>query len=241
MSDRIQRGRFITFEGLDGCGKSTQLEKLASVLRAEGIDVLTTREPGGTEIGERIRAVLLDSRTAGLDPMAEMALMFASRAQQLSQVIVPALEGGKWVLCDRFTDSTEAYQGGGRQLGSDAVLQLHEVLCRGMWPDLTILMDSEVEHSVKRARRRNQAAVDGARPDENRFEQESHAFFTRVQQAFQATARREPQRVAMVDARRLAEIVHPEIVRIVRERLLSAGQPAHPIRHDAAGRSDALR
>jgi dTMP kinase len=219
------RGKFITFEGLDGCGKSTQLEKLASVLRAEGIDLLTTREPGGTEIGERIRGVLLDSRTAGLDPMAEMALMFASRAQQLAQVIVPALENGKWVLCDRLTDSTEAYQGGGRQLGSDAVLQLHKVLCRGLWPDLTILMDSDVDHSVKRARRRNKVAVDGAQPDENRFEQESHAFFTRVQEAFRAIARREPQRVAMVDARRPAEVVHPEIVHIVRERLLNLPAP----------------
>jgi dTMP kinase len=219
------RGKFITFEGLDGCGKSTQLEKLASVLRAERIDVLTTREPGGTEIGERIRSVLLDSRTAGLDPMAEMALMFASRAQQIAQVIVPALENGRWVLCDRFTDSTEAYQGGGRQLGSDAVLRLHQVLCRGLWPDLTIQMDSDVEHSVKRARRRNKVAVDGAQPDENRFEKESYEFFTRVQQAFRAIARREPQRVAVVDARRPAEIVHPEIVRIVRERLLDSSDP----------------
>ncbi len=226
MSNQRERGKFITFEGLDGCGKSTQLEKLAAVLRAEGIEVLTTREPGGTEIGERIRAVLLDSRTLGLDPMAEMALMFASRAQQLAQVILPALESGKWVLCDRFTDSTEAYQGGGRKLGSDAVLQLHKVLCRGMWPDLTILMDSDVEHSVQRARRRNKVATDGSQPDENRFEQESHAFFTRVQEGFRAIASREPKRVAVVDARRPAEVVHPEIVRVVRERLL--GRNAGP-------------
>jgi len=235
------RGRFITFEGLDGCGKTTQLEKLAAVLRAEGIDVLTTREPGGTEIGERIRAVLLDSRTAGLDPMAEMALMFASRAQQLAQVIQPALAAGKWVLCDRFTDSTEAYQGAGRQLGSDSVLRLHEVLCRGIWPDLTVLMDSEVEHSVKRARRRNQAAVNSEHADENRFEQESTAFFTRVQQAFRTIAAREPQRVAMVDARRPAEIVHPEIVSIVRNRLLNAAHPARSAQQDLTGSSDALR
>ena len=238
------RGKFITFEGLDGCGKSTQLEKLAVVLRAEGIDVLTTREPGGTEIGERIRAVLLDSRTAGLRPMAEMALMFASRAQQLAQVIEPALEGGKWVLCDRFTDSTEAYQGGGRQLGSDAVLQLHKVLCRGFWPDLTILMDSDVEHSVKRARRRNKVATDGALADENRFEQESYAFFTRVQQAFRAIAQREPQRVAMVDARRPVEVVHPEIVRIVRERLLTgndAAQHTRQVNREGMRSSDAIR
>ena len=110
--------------------------------------MVTTREPGGTEIGERIRAVLLDSRTAGLDAHAEMALMFASRAQQIAQVILPALEAGQWVLCDRFTDSTEAYQGGGRQLGSEAVLRCHEVLCRGLWPDLTILMDTDVSTSV---------------------------------------------------------------------------------------------
>jgi dTMP kinase len=219
----VQRGKFITFEGLDGCGKSTQLEKLAGVLRAEGIEVLTTREPGGTEIGERIRAVLLDSRTGGLDPWAEMALMFASRSQQIAQVIVPALESGRWVLCDRYTDSTEAYQGGGRQLGSESVLRVHEVLCRGLWPDLTILMDSEVDHSVKRARRRNQAAVDGAQPDENRFEQESHAFFSRVRDGFIAIANREPQRVAMVDARRPVEVVHPEIVQVVRLRLMGKG------------------
>src|SRR5215831_6056917 len=222
------RGTFITFEGLDGCGKTTQLEKLATVLRGEGIDVLTTREPGGTEIGERIRTVLLDSRTAGLDPMAEMALMFASRAQQIAQVILPALAGGKWVLCDRYTDSTEAYQGGGRQLGSGAVLQLHKVLCGGLWPVLTILMDSEVDHSVKRARRRNKAAADGAQYDENRFEQESYAFFTRVHDAYMALAKREPQRVALVDARHPAEIVHPQIVEIVRQRLLQSSRVVKP-------------
>src|SRR5271166_1664040 len=189
VAKHASRGRFITFEGLDGCGKTTQVERLAGELRSQGIDVLTTREPGGTDIGERIRAVLLDSRTAGLDPMAEMALMFASRAQQLAQVIEPALESGKWVLCDRFTDSTEAYQGGGRQLGSDSVLQLHKVVCRGIWPELTILMDSDVDHSVKRARRRNKAAVIGTQPDENRFEQESQAFFTRVHEAYLTIAK----------------------------------------------------
>jgi dTMP kinase len=214
-------GKFITFEGLDGCGKSTQLEKLAAVLRVRGIDVVTTREPGGTIIGERIRAVLLDSRTAGLDPHAEMALMFAARAQLIAEVIAPALEDGQWVLCDRFTDSTEAYQGGGRQLGSDAVLQLHRALCRGLWPDLTLLMDSDVSSSVGRARRRNLAASEET-PDENRFEKESYAFFTRVRDAFLEIAKREPQRVALVDARPKLEIVHPQIVRVVFERLMEA-------------------
>ena len=213
------RGKFITFEGLDGCGKTTQLEKLAGVLRQQGIDVVMTREPGGTEIGERIRAVLLDSRTAGLDARAEMALMFASRAQQIAQIILPALEAGQWVLCDRFTDSTEAYQGGGRQLGSEAVLECHKALCRSLWPDLTILMDTEVSASVARARRRNQAAS-ASGSDENRFEKESQAFFTRVRNAYLEIARREPQRVVRVDARPPMEVVHPEIVRVVRERLM---------------------
>lgn len=229
MAKRATRGKFITFEGLDGSGKTTHVEKLAPVLRRDGIDVVTTREPGGTEIGERIRAVLLDSRTAGLDPHAEMALMFASRAQQIAQLILPALEAGQWVLCDRYTDSTEAYQGGGRQLGGTAVLRCHEVLCRGLWPDLTILMDTDVTASVARARRRNKAVAQtaaasstfsGVQSDESRFEQESHAFFTRVRNAFLDIARREPQRVAVVDARPPMEVVHPQIVRIVQERLM---------------------
>ena len=216
VAKRAQRGKFISFEGLDGCGKSTQLEKLAAALRRQGVEVVTTREPGGTAIGERIRAVLLDSRTAGLEPHAEMALMFASRAQLIAEVILPALEAGTWVLCDRFTDSTEAYQGGGRQLGSDAVLRLHELLCGRMWPDLTILMDSEVSSSVKRARRRNRAAEQ----DENRFEKESSAFFDRVHETFLQIARRAPQRVALGDARPPIEKVHEEILRVVRERLM---------------------
>ncbi len=215
VEKRVERGKFITFEGLDGCGKSTQLEKLAAGLRDNKIDVVTTREPGGTVIGERIRAVLLDSRTAGLDPQAEMALMFASRAQLIAEVIEPALKAGKWVVCDRFTDSTEAYQGGGRQLGTQAVLELHRVLCRNLWPDLTILMDSDVNSSVRRARRRNK----DAESDENRFEQESLAFFTRVREGFLAIAQREPQRVVKIDARPPIEAVHEEILRVVKEKL----------------------
>ena len=219
VTTRAPRGKFISFEGLDGCGKSTQLEKLAGALRGQGVDVVTTREPGGSEIGERIRAVLLSSRTAGLDPYAEMALMFASRAQLIAEVILPALEAGKWVLCDRFTDSTEAYQGAGRQLGTEPVLKLHEVLCRGLWPELTILMDSDVSSSVSRARRRNKAAEQ----DENRFEKESGAFFTRVHEAFLEIARRQPGRVVMINARPPIKVVHQEIVRVVRERLVLEG------------------
>src|SRR5215471_16392430 len=133
-----QRGKFITFEGLDGVGKSTQLEKLARWLRGRGIDVVTTPEPGGTAIGQKLRGVLLSSRTLSLSPMAELALMFADRAQHIDELILPALHRGQWVISDRFTDSSEAYQGGGRELGSDIVLQLHKILCGDLRPDLTI-------------------------------------------------------------------------------------------------------
>jgi dTMP kinase len=216
------RGRFITIEGLDGCGKSTQLGRLAEVLRAQGREVVLTREPGGTPAGEKIRGVILDSRTAGLSPRAELALMFAARAQHIDEVILPALEAGRFVLCDRFTDSSEAYQGGGRKLGSAVVLALHRELCHGLQPDLTVLMDSEVEASVTRARRRNLAREGASEQDENRFEQENRAFFQRVHDAYLAIARREPGRVLLVDARRPADVVHPEIVAAVRDRVLKS-------------------
>ncbi len=209
-----RRGLFVTFEGLDGCGKSTQLERLATVLRIRGMPVITTREPGGTASGERIRQLLLDVRTSGLDSRAELALMFASRAQHLREVILPALAAGQVVLCDRFTDSSEAYQGGGRKLGSAVVLELHRLLCDGLQPDLTILMDSDVAASVERARRRNrEKPTDVA--NESRFESENRAFFTRVHNAYLEIAKREPQRVVIVNARGTAEQSHAKIVELV--------------------------
>jgi len=195
------------------------MDKLVQVLRNEGLDVITTREPGGTPIGERIRAVVLDSRTHGLAPLAEVGLMFSSRAQQIYENILPALERGTWVVCDRFTDSSEAYQGGGRQLGSEAILTLHRVLCGNLQPDLTIVMDSDVSASVNRARRRNQQKFDGE-GDENRFEKESRAFFTRVHDKYLEIAEREPKRVALIDARSPMEVTHTKIMRAVRDRLL---------------------
>jgi len=223
-----QRGRFITFEGLDGCGKSTQLEKLASVLRSQGVPVVATREPGGTPTGEKIRHLLLDTGTDALAPLAELALMFASRAQHILEVIQPAMAEGRVVLCDRFTDSSEAYQGGGRKLGSEAVRELHRILCGGLQPDLTVLMDSDVAASVERARRRNKTAKHGrAKPDENRFEQESRAFFGRVRHAYLAIADREPQRVVVVDARGSVQETHQQIVELVRRKLkLAAARTA---------------
>ena len=214
-----ERGKFITFEGLDGVGKSTQLEKLASWLRQRGLDVITTREPGGTALGEKMRAVLLSSRTSGLSPHAELALMFADRAQHVEEQILPALERGRWVLCDRFTDSSEAYQGGGRELGSDLVLELHRSLCHDLQQDLTILMVSDVARTVARARRRNQEQFKRNAEDENRFEKENRAFYERVSAAYAAIAKRAPQRVAEVDAKDAIEKVHDKILRIVEERL----------------------
>jgi dTMP kinase len=217
-----ERGKFITFEGLDGVGKSTQMEKLAVWLRQRGIDVVTTREPGGTALGEKLRAVLLSSRTSGLSPRAELALMFADRAQHIEEQILPALQDGQWVLCDRFTDSSEAYQGGGRELGGDLVLELHRSLCHDLQPDLTILMVSDVARTVARARRRNQEQSKRSEDDENRFEKENRAFYGRVSAAYAAIAKRAPQRVAEVDARDVVEKVHDKIARIVEERLPSA-------------------
>ena len=198
------------------------MEKLAGVLRAQGLSVVVTREPGGTATGEKIRRLLLDTATAGLSPLAELALMFASRAQHIAEVIQPALAQGSIVLCDRFTDSTEAYQGGGRKLGSQPVLALHSILCGDLQPDLTILMDSDVTASVERARRRNKAdtARNGrGRNDENRFEQESRAFFGRVHNAYLAIAARETHRVMLVDARGTANQTHAKIVEIVKRKL----------------------
>jgi dTMP kinase len=216
---------FITFEGLDGSGKSTQSERLAAILRERGSSVVVTREPGGTTTGEKIRQLLLDTRTSGLTPMAELALMFASRAQHIEEVIKPALASGQVVICDRFTDSSEAYQGGGRKLGSKPVLELHRALCGGLQPDLTILMDSDVRASVDRARRRNQFRSKAEAIDENRFEQESRAFFERVRSAYLEIARRELERVFLVDARGTPDQTHAKILKIVDGKLRLSNSP----------------
>lgn len=220
-----RRGKFITFEGLDGTGKSTQMRKLAVVLREAGHRVIETREPGGTPTAEKIRKVLLDSGTAGLAPLAEMALMFASRAQHIAEVIEPELAAGNIVLCDRFTDSTEAYQGSGRRLGSQPVRELHRILCGDLQPDLTLLMDSNPHASVRRARRRNQRASKSSSRshDENRFEQETRSFFGRVREGYLAIAKREPERVAIVDARGTPEQTHQKILEVVSSRMAFTG------------------
>jgi len=218
----MPRGLFITFEGLDGSGKTTQIKRLAAWMQKRGLSPELTRQPGGTATGDRIRALLLDSGSTPVAPMTEMALMFADRAQAIAEVIEPALAAGKIVLCDRFTDSTEAYQGGGRGLGSETVLALHRIVCDNLQPDLTLLLLPSLESSLERARRRNERQMAHEGTDENRFEQEQEAFFRRVWQAYHTIAAREPERVVLIEGNLTIEDVHEQIVEAVAERLVSA-------------------
>jgi dTMP kinase len=222
----MPRGLFVTLEGLDGSGKTTQIRRLAAWMQKRGIDPVMTRQPGGTATGDRIRALLLDSGTAPLAPMTEMALMFADRAQAIAEVIEPALGAGRMVLCDRFTDSTEAYQGGGRQLGSERVLELHRLICGDLKPDLTLLLLPSLDASLARARRRNERTAAQTGQDENRFEQEHGEFFKRVWQKYREIARREPDRVVLIEGNLSIDEVHEQIVEAVAERLVAVRRTA---------------
>src|ERR1700722_18287097 len=190
-------GRFITFEGIDGCGKTTQMRLLAQRLREQGRSVVETVEPGGTEIGRQIRKILLDPASADIQPRTELLLYFASRAQNVDQVIRSALNSGKIVLCDRFTDSTLVYQGCGRGLDMNVVRDLDRIACRGLRPDVTILIDIDLETSLMRARRRNERV--GAL--ESRIDEESAAFHERVRLGDLALAEAEPERILVIDGR----------------------------------------
>ena len=215
----MPRGLFITFEGLDGSGKTTQLRRLKEWLEANGWPVTATRQPGGTRVGDRIRALLLDSRTENLASLAELGLMFSDRAQSIAEVIEPGLAARHIVLCDRFTDSSEAYQGGGRQLGSQVVRDLHAALCGGLEPDLTVLLLPDFDQSLARARRRNQRSVAATGSDENRFETESSAFYRRVFDKYREIATRDPLRVVVIDSNGSIDEIHQHIVQVVRGRL----------------------
>jgi dTMP kinase len=219
----VTRGFFITFEGLDGAGKTTQLRRLEATLNGEGHRVVTLRQPGGTRLGDRIRGVLLDSKSEAefgeIAPAAEMALMFADRGQSLHQVILPALERGEIVLCDRYTDSSEAYQGAGRGLGVERVLEMHRAACNNVQPDLTLLLLPPLNASLARARRRNDRHVRQHGTDENRFEREGDDFYRRVYEQYRAIAAREPHRVILLDQPGTIEQIGARILAVVRERL----------------------
>jgi dTMP kinase len=193
----MTQGRFITFEGMDGCGKTTQLRLLAKHLRERGESVVETVEPGGTEIGQQIRRILLDPANTAIHPRTELLLYFGSRAQNVEQVIRPALSEGRLVLCDRFTDSTLVYQGCGRGLDSQIVLDLDRIACQGLKPDLTVLIDVDLETSLNRARRRNQRTDSS----ESRIDEEENAFHERVRRGYLALAAQERDRFVVIDGR----------------------------------------
>jgi dTMP kinase len=218
----MSRGLFITLEGLDGSGKTTQIKRLSNWMQKRGVTPVITRQPGGTATGDRIRELLLDSRSAGLAPMTEMALMFADRAQAIAEVIEPALAAGMTVLCDRFTDSTEAYQGGGRELGSELVLEMHRLICGGLQPDLTLLLLPPLDKSLERARRRNDRVTEKNGPDESRFEREQDAFYRRVWEKYREIARRDSERVVAIEGDLSVDDVHEQIIEALSERQVIA-------------------
>jgi dTMP kinase len=196
----VTRGRFLTLEGVDGAGKSTHVAWIAEQLRARHHAVLVTREPGGTPLAERLRELVL---AEPMDPIAETMLLFAARTDHVQRVIAPALEAGTWVLCDRFTDATFAYQGGGKGVAAELIAHLAQVSHDGLLPDRTLVFDCPYE--VSRAR----LGATGRLPD--RFEREGREFFERVRQAYLALAHANPERIRILDASRTLDIIKKEI------------------------------
>ncbi|MDD1620813.1 MAG: dTMP kinase [Methylococcaceae bacterium] len=187
----MKLGRFITLEGCEGVGKSTNLRFVETLLAERQVDVVVTREPGGTELAENIRQLLLTKHHENITPEAELLLMFAARSQHIQHVILPALQRGAWVLCDRFTDATYAYQGGGRNMGTETIAWLEQTVQGDLRPDLTLLLDAPVETGMRRAR--NRGLLD-------RFESEQLDFFDRVREAYLQRAHLYPGRYAIIDA-----------------------------------------
>ncbi len=201
------RGRFITFEGVEGVGKSTQISHAAQCLRGRGIEPLVTREPGGTPLAEKLRALVLDPQHAPIGAAAEFLIFFAARASHVADVIRPALTSGRWVLCDRFTDTTEAYQCGGRGVDRGAIGHLMQIAHPGLTPDLTFLFDAPA--AIASAR------VTGRGTGHDRIEAEGTEFFERVRNAYLEIAAREPGRVRVVDATRPAHEVAESVSRAI--------------------------
>ncbi len=211
------QGKFITVEGIEGVGKSTNIEFIRNILEAADKQVVITREPGGTPVGEEVRNLLLDNRNSAMSNDTELLLMFAARAEHLAHVIRPALDEGKYVLCDRFTDATYAYQGGGRDIPFGRIAILEEWVQDGLKPDLTLLLDLPVATGMQRAGQRSQA---------DRFEQEQQAFFMRVRNTYLSLADRETERIRIVDASESLEDVQARI-RDELELFLKKGSRTH--------------
>lgn len=207
----VERGLFITLEGGEGAGKTTAITQIKAWLQGQGRSVVTTREPGGTDLAERIRGLLLDSPVGSVSDVTELLMMFASRAQHLEEVIRPALAKGQVVLCDRFTDASLAYQGGGRELGLDLVRKLANIVHPDLWPDITLLLDVPVDVGLKRVNQRNQGM--------NRFELEKTAFLERVRQTYLTLAEADPDRFWVIDASQSHKRVKREILEGLEQRL----------------------
>jgi dTMP kinase len=205
-------GKFITVEGIEGVGKSTNLAYIRTLIEAAGIDVVMTREPGGTPLGEAIRGLLLDSKFQGMNPECELQLMFAGRAEHLDKVILPALKQGKWVLCDRFTDATYAYQGGGRGIAVEKIARLEQWVQGDFRPDLTLLLDVPVAIGLQRA---------GNRGAPDRFEQEQSGFFERVRRTYLDLAARHHGRYRVIDASQSLDRVRQQLEGMLRPFLPS--------------------
>ena len=204
--------RFLTVEGIEGVGKSTQVARLSQGLNERGIAHVVTREPGGTPLAERVRDIVLNSRDEVLPPVAELLLMFAARAVHLSNLVEPNLRAGRWVVFDRFIDATYAYQGGGRQLSVDAIRPLETLVLGPRRPDLTVLLDAPVDQALQRARQRNAGAA------ADRFESERTEFFERVRAVYLQRAAAEPGRIVVVDAGRSADEVAARILEVLEAR-----------------------
>ena len=207
---------FITFEGIEGCGKTTQIKRLGRRLRSYGIPFVATLEPGGTKIGKGIRRILLDSRNKNLMPLAELVLYAADRAQHVEEVIKPALEQGKWVICDRFADATVVYQGWARGQDMRLVTILNEKVTQGLYPDRTFLLDCPVEIGLQRALNRNKSEPDQG---QDRFEKEQMVFHRAVRRAYLELARKERKRIVVIEASADEEAVEEEIFRHIRPYL----------------------
>jgi dTMP kinase len=205
-------GRFLTIEGIEGVGKSTQVARLSRGLSERGIAHVVTREPGGTPLAERIREIVLEVRDEPVPPAAELLLMFAARAVHLANHVEPSLRRGQWVICDRFIDATYAYQGGGRRLSVEHIRQLETMVLGTRRPDLTVLLDAPVDQALKRAHQRNAGA------DADRFESERAEFFERVRDAYRARAAAEPNRIAVVDASQSIDGVALQIIDLLEVR-----------------------
>jgi dTMP kinase len=206
-------GRFLTIEGIEGVGKSTQVARLSKGLHERGIAHVVTREPGGTPLAERIREIVLENaRGESLPPTAELLLMFAARAVHWTNFVEPNLRAGRWVVCDRFVDATYAYQGGGRRLSVHHIRQLESMVLGARRPDLTVLLDAPVGQALARARQRNAGAA------ADRFESERAQFFERVRDAYRARAAAEPGRIAVVDAGQSVDQVALQIIELLQAR-----------------------